>query len=308
MSSTYLSILGIFVKDLAFYANRLPNNGETVIGNNISFNPGGKGTNQAIAAKRSGSDVNFITKVGNDDYGREAIELLSKEKINTDNVFISKDTATGTAGIFIDSDGENSIIVYPGASSDISKKEILFSEKIIIDSSIFLTQLELPIDIIIFSLQVARKNNITTILNPAPANKHILKKLSFCDIITPNVHEASVLSGINIKNNTDIESAGKILLKTGVKEVIVTKGDQGFTYISDTKIKHIQAMKYGKAVDTSGAGDAFNGALVSRINEGYDTLSSCEFANAAAAISVTKMGTSLSIPFRKEIEFFLGEI
>ena len=301
MSQNYLSILGIFVKDLTFFSNNIPKKGQTVLGNKFISGPGGKGTNQAIAAKRSGSRVNIIVKIGNDIFGDEALELFGKENINKENIFISDSESTGTAGIYVNNKGENSIIVYPGSSSTISKEDIDIAKNSIESSSIFLTQLEVPLEIVKYSLKIARRKKIKTILNPAPASYKAIDLLPLCDIITPNIHEASEMSGINIINNDDIEKAGKTLLNFGVNEVIITHGDNGFIYFSKDNFYSIPAQNYGTVIDTTGAGDSFNGALASGINLGMNTLDAAIYANCAASISVTKEGTSLAMPYQEEI-------
>jgi len=306
MSDKYLTILGIFVKDLTFFSNSIPKEGQTVLGKNFNSGPGGKATNQAIAAKRSGSNVNLISKIGNDLFGDEAIKLFEEENISRKNIFISESVSTGAAGIYVNSKGENSIIVYPGASSTISKKEINQAKQSIEESSILLTQLEVPIAIVEHSLKIAKSKKIKTILNPAPTDLKALELLQFCDIITPNIHEASELSGIEIKNEKDIKKAGNTLLNYGVNEVIITNGENGFVLFSKDKIYFVPAENFGPTIDTTGAGDAFNGVLASGINLGMDTLEACKYANAAAAISVTKVGTSLAMPTQEEINLLLG--
>ncbi len=308
MAEKYITILGIFVKDLTFFSKSIPKAGQTVIGNNFNSGLGGKGTNQAIAAKRTGSKVTLISKIGNDSFGKEALNLLEKEKINKDSIFISDTMPTGSAGIFVNSKGENSIIVYPGASSSISKKNIDKIKKTIENSNIFLTQLELPIDLIKYCLQIAKIKKIKTILNPAPANMEAIRILHLCDIITPNIIEASELSNIKINNAEDIKKAGKVLLNYGVKEVIITNGEKGIIHFFKDKISYIKAENYGVTIDTTGAGDAFNGALASGINFGMNTLDACKYANAVAAMSVTKIGTTQAMPMQKEINLFWKRI
>ena len=200
MSYKYLTIIGIFVKDLTFFSNLIPKEGQTVLGNNFHSGPGGKGTNQAIAAKRSGSNVNLITKVGSDSFGNEAIRLFKEEKINCENIFISETVSTGAAGIYVNSKGENCIIVYPGASSTISKEDINKAKQSLEGSSVLLSQLEVPINIVKYSLEIAKSKKIKTILNPAPYNLKAIDLLPLCDIITPNIHEASELSGVSVSS------------------------------------------------------------------------------------------------------------
>ena len=301
-----ISVLGIYVNDMSFVAPKLAKQGETVLGKEFRIGPGGKGTNQAIAISRAGMAVYLISTIGNDEYGKNAQTLLNKEKIHTKHINVSNDFQTGVAGIQIDEQGQNAIIVIPGAASHITINDIEKARKTIENSSVFISQLEAPVQCVEYALNIAFEKNVTTILNPAPAiniDKSILKKI---DILTPNETEAASLSGIEIRNINDAKTAGKIILDFGVKFVVITLGEQGAIICSKKGFQHIESIEIANTIDTTGAGDAFNGALAVAIAEGYNIIRSVIFANTAAGISVTKSGTALSMPYRNEIESLLS--
>ena len=300
-----ITVLGIYVNDMTFVAQDLPKGGQTIIGHRFYSSPGGKGTNQAIAAKRAGGKVNFISRIGNDDFGKSAIKFFKKEKINIKNITIDKNQSSGVAGIFLDKNAENKIIVFPGASSNITFENIDSAEETINSSDVFITQLEIPIKIVEYSLKLAKKSNIITILNPAPAIKLEPSLFKLIDILTPNQIEASFITGINIKTIEEAKKAGQILIGFGIKYVIITLGKRGAIVCEKNKSYHLESIKIGNAIDTTGAGDAFNGALAAAIANGKDIIDSASFANNVAALSVTKMGASSGMPKQDEINIAL---
>ncbi|PPR47042.1 MAG: Ribokinase [Alphaproteobacteria bacterium MarineAlpha5_Bin9] len=297
-----ISILGIYVADLAFFADSIPVKGETILGQDYVVGPGGKGSNQAVAAAKAGGNVKFISKIGDDQFGNMAIEIYKEVGVDYTNVIQTKKFTTGTAGIFINKlSGENAITVVPGAAGKIITKDIDIST--IKNSSIFLTQLELPIELVEYSLEIAKKNNVTTILNPAPAVKLNDKILNLIDYFTPNETEASFYVNHAINSIEDIKKASLSLLDKGIKNVIITLGAKGSYYKSKKEEFLINAYEpKDKVIDTTGAGDAFNAGLAVGLSEGLSIRDSIKFANVTAGLSTTKIGTAKSMPTRSEID------
>jgi len=301
-----LSILGIFVADLAFYG-KIPKVGETILGEDFIVGPGGKGSNQSVAAGKAGASVDFITKVGDDDYGKMAFRIYKETNVGSDFVYVSKEHNTGVAAILINKDtGENAISVVPGAAGALTIRDIDNAKSVITNSSIFLTQLEAPIDVVVHALKIAKENNVTTILNPAPSAKLDPSVFPLVDYFTPNESEASFYVTGEISNKTDAGKYGMEILNLGVKNVVITLGDQGVYFINNEETHFEPAMDLGsKVVDTSGAGDAFSGAFATALTENKSVIESIKFANTFAGISTTRIGTANSMPSREEIDKLL---
>ncbi len=294
-----ITILGIFVADISFSGNKIPNTGETILGNSYNIGPGGKGCNQAIAISRLGGKVNFISKLGNDDYGKLAIDKLKKDNIDTSNIIISDKHMTGVAGIHVDKNtGKNAIIVVRGAPASLSIKEI--DTKIIKQSKIFLTQLEIPTEVTLHCLKEAKKNGLINILNPAPACKLSSEFFELIDYFTPNETEAEFYTGIKIQNENDAKKSAKKLLNLGIKKVIITLGEKGLFYSNGEEEISIKATA-DKAIDTTGAGDAFNGGLAFGLSQKKTIRATLELANKVAGLSTTKLGAGDGMPFYKDL-------
>ena len=301
-----LTILGIFVADLAFFG-KIPKVGETILGENFVIGPGGKGSNQSVAAGKAGANVEFITKIGDDDYGKMAIKIYEDSNVGSKNVFITSDHNTGVAAILLNKDtGENAISVVPGAAGNLTIEDIKKAKNTIINSKFFLTQLEVPMEIVEFSLKVAKDNGVTTILNPAPAAKLDKKIFPLIDYFIPNETEASFYLSNQINNETDAKRYSKNLLNLGIKNLLITLGDKGI-YFENLKESHFEpSLKLGdRVIDTTGAGDAFCGAFATSMCEDKTIIESIKFANAFAGISTTRIGTANSMPNRDEIEKIL---
>ena len=301
-----LSILGIFVADLAFFG-KIPKVGETILGEDFVVGPGGKGSNQSVAAGKAGASIDFITKVGDDDYGKMAYRIYKETNVGSDYVYISKEHSTGVAAILLNKDtGENAISVVPGAAGALTIQDIDNAKDVIINSSIFLTQLEAPMEVVVHALKIAKENKVTTILNPAPAAKLDSSVFPLVDYFTPNESEASFYASGEIKNRDDAEKYGQEFLDLGVKNLLVTLGDQG-VYFQNNNEKHFEpSLSLGsKVIDTSGAGDAFSGAFATALCEEKSISDSIKFANAFAGISTTRIGTANSMPSREEIDKLL---
>ncbi len=294
-------VIGSSNTDMVIKTEKLPLPGETILGGTFLMNPGGKGANQAVAAARLGGKITFITKRGNDLFGNQAVGLLMREGIDTQ--YIVKDTVlpSGVALITVDSAGENSIVVAPGSNGNLLSEDI---PPVIFEGSkyeILLLQLEIPIETVEFSAVSASEHGIKVILNPAPACKLPDNLLKHTWLITPNETEAEALTGIKINNNISAESAAVVLQERGVKNVIITLGEAGAFVKSDNFSGLVPGVKV-IPVDTTAAGDVFNGALAVAISEGKELNEAVLFANIAASISVTRMGAQASAPYRNEIK------
>ena len=298
-----LTILGIFVADLSFFG-KIPLKGQTVLGENFVVGPGGKGSNQAVAAAKAGANVSFISKIGKDDYGNMAKKIYSDTNVGTSKLFISEEKNTGVAAILLDKDtGDNAISVIPGAAGDLTIEDINDAENEIKNASFFLTQLEAPIDVVIHSLKIAKKHNVTTILNPAPAAKIDKEIFPLIDYFTPNETEASFYVNKEIKDEKDAKNSSKNLLDLGIKNVIITLGASGVYFENKNDNFFIPSLDLGSRVkDTSGAGDAFNGAFATALCESKSIKDALKFANTFAGISTTRIGTANSMPSREEID------
>jgi ribokinase len=291
-----ITVIGSINMDLVTSTNRIPQVGETVLGNSFHTIPGGKGANQAVASARLGADVTMIGAVGNDSFGETLMDHLTNQGIITENIIKVKDTSTGIASIIL-SDGENSIIVVPGANSHMTPAVIEKHEDVILTSNILLLQLEIPLESVIRAVELAKKHGILTILNPAPIQKLPEELLEMVDYLTPNEHEQSMLFASIKGTDQEIEK-----LK---EKCIVTKGSKGVTIYKNGEIIEIPSIQV-EAVDTTGAGDSFNGALATALCDGLAIEEACQFANVIGAISVTKLGAQTGMPTKKEVEEFLN--
>ena len=294
-----ISVLGIFVADISFSGNKIPTTGETILGDSYNVGPGGKGCNQAIAISRLGGKVNFISKIGNDDYGKLAINKLKKDNIDISNIIVSDKHKTGVAGNHVDRNtGKNAIIVIRGAPASLITKEI--NTNIIKKSKIFLTQLEIPKEVTLHFLKTAKKNGLINILNPAPACDLNNEFFKLIDYFTPNETEAEFYTGIKINDENDAKLSAKKLINMGIKKVIITLGEKGLFYLDSKEEIYMKASPV-KAIDTTGAGDAFNGGFSFALLKGKKIKECLEIANKVAGLSTTKLGAGDSMPTFKDI-------
>ena len=295
-----ITVLGIFVADISFSGNKIPTTGETILGDSYNIGPGGKGCNQSIAISRLGGKVNFISKLGNDEYGKLAIDKLKKDSIDTSNIIISNEHQTGVAGIHVDRNtGKNAITVVRGAPASLTIEEI--NTNIIKQSKIFLTQLEIPKEVTLHCLRVAKENGLINILNPAPACALDNNFFSLVDYFTPNETEAEFYTGIKINDENDAKKSAEILINLGIKNVIITLGEKGVFYSDGKEEIYIKASS-AKAIDTTGAGDAFNGAFSYALLKGKKIRECLEFANQIAGLSTLKLGAGDAMPFLKDFK------
>ena len=301
-----ISILGVYVADLAFFADEIPIIGETIIGKEYIIGPGGKGSNQAVAAAKAGAKTFFISKIGDDQFGSMAKKIYEEAGVDYSKVIISKEHATGAAGILVNNKGQNAINVVTGAGGALTNEDIDNALSTITTSSIFLTNLEVPKEVVCHALKMAKSSNVPTILNPAPALKINEDIFPLIDYFTPNETEASFYVKHKVKNEDDAKKASQQLLQRGIKNVIITLGDKGAYFANNKESFHVNAMNLGeKVVDTTGAGDAFNAGFAVALTEDKNIKDSITFANTAAGLSTTKVGTANSMPLRSEIDNFL---
>jgi ribokinase len=299
-------ILGVFVADTAYRADRMPRMGETILGNAFSLGPGGKGSNQAVAAARTGGDVHFISRLGRDDFADMAFKTWAEAGV-TAAVTRDPDSFTGAACIFIEeATGNNAIIICPGAAGDIGATDVESRRALIESASVFVTQLEQPVAAARRGLEIARAAGVTTILNPAPATDIPDGMLALCDYVTPNESEAEGLTGIPVRTLQDAETAADALLKKGVGAALITLGEQGAFFKDSTRQAHLPAVSAGPVRETTGAGDAFNGGFATALAESRDPVDAARFAAAVAGISVTRAGTAPSMPSRAEVDALLA--
>jgi ribokinase len=300
-----ISILGIFVADTAYLAPRMPAVGETITGSGFSVGPGGKGSNQAVAAARAGAQVSFISKIGRDTFGDLALKTYSEAGV-TPRLVIMDDQPTGAAFIYVnDSTGDNAIIVYAGAAGTIGIDDVEAARQTIEQSAVFVTQLEQPAAAAYRALDIARRAGVVTIFNPAPAEAFPDEIYGLCDYIIPNETEAAALVGFPLNTLDDAKRAGDLLLSRGVGAAVITLGARGVLFHSASASVHVPAVTVGPVIDTTGAGDAFVGGFASALGRRMDPLGAVRFGCATAGIAVTRRGTAPAMPTLAEIEAIL---
>lgn len=296
-----VAILGVFVADCAFRAERAPKMGETILGKSFALGPGGKGSNQAVAAAKAGADAHFISKLGADAFGEMAHTIWADAGVTAD-VLVDAQSYTGAAYIFIeDATGNNAIIISPGVAGTISAADVSAKADVIGAAEVFMTQLEQPMDAALRGLEIARAAGVRTILNPAPSADLPEGILTLCDIVTPNENEAEGLTGVAVKTVADATRAAEALMARGAGAAVITLGENGALYHDGTRSVHVPALTAGPVVETTGAGDALNGGFATALADGAGPVDALRFGNATAALSVTKPGTAASMPDRAEI-------
>lgn len=293
-------VIGSSNTDMVILTSRFPKPGETIVGGTFLLNPGGKGANQAVAAARLGATVTFISRLGNDLFGTQALEGFAKENIDVSQIITDQNYASGTALITVNTEGENTIVVAPGANDQLLPKDLSSLDQLFSDHEILLMQLEVPLPTIIYAASVAKKAGKKVILNPAPATALPDELLKDLFLITPNETEAEILTGIAITNQHSVELAATSLKKKGVKNVIITLGSKG-AWVSAGDYNCLVVAPHVTAVDTTAAGDIFNGALAHAIAQNLDWLSAVTIACKAASISVTRIGAQASAPKASEL-------
>ncbi len=300
-------ILGVFVADTAYRADRQPRMGETLLGNDFKLGPGGKGSNQAVAVARLNAPVHFISRLGKDDFAVMAMKTW-KEAGVTPSVTETPESYTGAAYIFIeDQTGNNAIIVAPGAARLVTPADLDARADLIASASIFMTQLEQPIDAAMRGLEIARSKGVTTILNPAPGADLPDTMLALCDYVTPNESETEALTGMPVTTIEEARAAAAKLLARGAGTAVITLGDKGALLHTGSGSIHVPPFAVGKVVDTTGAGDAFNGGFAVGLARGLSAEEAVRFGCAVAGISVTRPGTAPAMPSLAEAEALYGK-
>jgi ribokinase len=293
--------------DMVVRTSRAPEAGETLFGQGFALSPGGKGANQAVAAARLGAGVVMIGSVGRDAFGSELLEIMRQEHIDVRHIAQSNSQATGVASIVVDGEGENRIIVVPGANIELGPADIQALEHVISGAEMIVMQLETDLPMCEQAASIAQRHGIPVILNPAPARELSQEMLSHVTYLTPNETEAGILSGIEVNSTEAAEQAARILLGKGVRNVIVTLGSKGALIVKESgNAQHITGFPV-QAVDTVAAGDSFNGALAYQLTRGVALEEAVRFANAVGALAVGKEGAIPSLPKLPEVEQFLKE-
>ncbi|WP_449621978.1 ribokinase [Robertmurraya sp. Marseille-Q9965] len=303
--SVDILVIGSFMMDLVVRTPRAPENGETIIGNSFSRFPGGKGANQAVAAARLGGKVTMVGKVGSDNFGDEFLHTLKKENIDTKHIERDLTYPTGVGSITLEENGNNRIVVVPGANRQYLVNDLDRIQDLIKQSSILVVQLEMDYDMTKQAVAYAAMHDVPVILNPAPAQQlddDLLEKVTY---LTPNETEAEILTGIKVDSLESAEAAAKILLSKGVKNVVVTLADKGALIVNASGTKHIPGYTV-KPIDTVAAGDSFNGALAVGVTIGKPLDEVVQFANAVGAIAVTREGAIPSLPYINEVLEFMN--
>ena len=300
-----ITVVGSFNNDLVVMTPRMPIKGETVIGGPFVTGPGGKGANQAGAAARLGAYVTMAVKVGTDSFGDQAQANLIKEGIRPDFVFRTEEAHTGVALIFVDEAGENMIVVASGANKLLMPADADRAREAIVEADVLLVQLEVPLETVERAIYLAHEADVKVLLNPAPGQPLSAELLSLVDVLTPNETEAEIIAGSPVRNPQEAETAAQQLLASGVGAVVITLGAQGALIVTATGTQYVPGQSV-EVVDTTGAGDAFNGALAVALAEGKALSEAVAFANAAAALQVTKVGAAPAMPYRDEVEALLA--
>jgi ribokinase len=301
MSTPHILVVGSSNTDMIIKMDRIPRPGETILGGEFITAAGGKGANQAVSAARAGGRVTFIARVGNDTLGEQAIAGFAREGINVDHVTRDPASPSGVALIFVGKAGENSIAVAPGANGNLSPADVRKAQGAFAGAGVLIMQMETPLETLQAAAELAVQAGVRVILNPAPAGPLPDSLLRHVSVLTPNETEAELLTGIKVDGAAAAERAASKLIARGVQTVIVTLGARGAFVATATTRRLISGFKVD-AVDTTAAGDTFNGALAVALAEGQSLDHAVRFANAAGAIAVTRMGAQPSAPRREEIE------
>ncbi len=299
-----IAVVGSLNMDLVVRAPHMPSPGETVIGSDFRTIPGGKGANQAVAAARLGAEVTMIGRVGDDDFGRAQLRNLGELSIDTTYVIMDAEAATGIALITLDTSGQNSIVLAPGANMRLTKEDINAARGAIVWSDVLVLQLENPLEVVVHAIDIAYAEGVKVILNPAPARSIPKETLAKLDYLIPNESETALLTGIEVADLDSAKEAAERLREEGVGTVILTLGDRGAFLSSAKESVHIPGYEV-EVVDTTAAGDAFVGGLAVALAQGQNLAEAVRYANAAGALAVTRLGAQPSLPTRQEVEEFM---
>jgi len=301
-----ICVIGSLNMDLVATVDRFPKPGETVRGREFATYPGGKGGNQAVALGRLGADVLMIGKVGNDMFGKQYLDNLKENGVIFDGVKMEEGVSSGIAVIEVDSTGENHIVIIPGANQKVDKAFVDANWDLIENRDIFLFQLEIPIDTVLYTMKRLKEIGKTIILDPAPAMVLPDEIFQYVDFITPNETEIEILTGIRVKEADDLKTASQWLIDKGVKYVIAKAGKRGAYLATGGDFIHVPGFKVN-AVDTTAAGDSFNAGFAFALARGNDIKECIRFANAVGAISTTAKGAQSAMPSLSQVEIFIKE-
>lgn len=303
LQQSKILVVGSSNTDMVIKTKHLPRPGETVLGGTFFMNPGGKGANQAVAIARLGGQVSFICKTGSDIFGHQSQQLFEEEGIDTSYIFSDSKNPSGVALITVDEQAENCIVVASGANANLTPKDLASAADFIEQVDIILMQLEIPMSTVEYVAECAYLKNKKVILNPAPAHPLSPSLLKHLYMITPNEMEAEMISGVKITGRQSAEEAAKVIAGMGVQNIIITLGSKGALAYCNSEVIMIPAFKV-EAVDTTAAGDVFNGALTLALSESRSIEEAVRFACKASAISVTRVGAQSSAPYRNEVDIF----
>ena len=300
-----IAVVGSSNMDLVVKSKRIPAVGETILGGEFIMVPGGKGANQAVAAAKLGAEVFFIAKLGNDVFAEQSLDNFKKETVNTKHVIQTSEAPSGVALIMVDDEGNNLIVVAPGANQTLLPADVKRAESDIASCGAVVAQLEVPLETIEFAAEMANDLKVPFVLDPAPARELGHELLRMVDVLTPNETEAQILTGIEVTDEESARAASRNLLERDIKAVILTLGGKGFLLADNHESRYVSAQKVD-AVDSTAAGDAFTGSLAVGIAENKALLDAALFANYVAALSVTKMGAQSSMPTLQDVKSFMN--
>jgi len=306
MQQARVVVVGSSNTDLVVRAKRIPVPGETVLGGDLLIASGGKGANQAVAAARLGAEVTLVARVGTDMFGDRALEEIASSGVRTDYVVRDPEEPSGTALIVVDDSGQNSIVVAPGANAHLTPEDVDAARPAFEEADVVVLQFEILLGTVAHAMALAKELNKRVVLNPAPARSIPEGFLRGVDVITPNEIEAAMLLGWEVGESFNGVAAAQALLEHGVSAAVVTLGDQGAVAVTPDRVREIAPFLV-EAVDTTAAGDCFTGALACALGEGMRLGAATRFANAAAALSVTRLGAQPSMPNREEVEAFMAQ-
>ncbi len=304
MTDSKVTVIGSFAVGLTLRADRFPVKGETLIGRDFDEGPGGKGSNQAVQVARLGGDVEFVGLIGEDAFGEVAVKLYAEEKVGTTYLMRTKERNTGVGFIVLNTEGDNFIILDPGANALFSPAHVDRAADRIRQSKVVITQLEIPVATAAYGLKLGKQAGATTILNPAPATAVPTEMFANVDIVTPNHTELRILLGRQPDDPTDDKDLCAELLRAGVKTIVLTQGERGAMVVQPDGVKQVAAKRV-KVVDTTGAGDSFSGTLAASLAEGRSLEESVSFAVAAGGLACTRLGVIPALPYRKDVEALL---
>ena len=299
-----VAVVGSFNYDLVAKTPRIPVKGETILGGPFFMGPGGKGANQAVAAARLGAAVDMVVKLGQDLFGDQAVENLAREGVGSDFVIRTDQSHTGTALIMVDAEGENIIVVAAGANNLLKPEDLERAWPAITGADALLVQLEVPMETVERAMQMAHDAGVRVLLNPAPGRELDPNWFRWVDVLTPNETETQLITGMPVTDVETATAAAHKLLGLGAGAVVVTMGATGALVVTSGGAELVPGFKV-EVVDTTGAGDAFSGALAVALAEGADLAAAVAFANAAAALQVTKLGTAPAMPYRADVDAFV---